>query len=87
MAAWLATLRQAPDVAPTTGAVSDKQGRPRPGSRRFILPVPSLSKGAAVREGPTCRGEALPDEGEDGPSVTQQAPTYPTMQSRVPRDR
>jgi hypothetical protein len=45
--------------------------------------VRSGGEGAAVREGPTCHGEALPQQGEDGPSVTLQAPTYPAMQQIV----
>jgi hypothetical protein len=35
------------------------QGKPRPQLRRFVLPVLSLWRGVAVREGQACRGVAL----------------------------
>jgi hypothetical protein len=58
-------------LRPFVPAIGGTQDKPRPGLRRFILPVPSLSKGAAVREGPTERN--APDAAVSGDAAPRRA--------------
>jgi hypothetical protein len=64
----------------TRSAAADRQPASVTEHRDEAVQMAVPARLATLREGPTCRGEALLEQGGDGPSVTQQTRPYPPTQ-------